>query len=103
MINIVKEIKINILHSVKFLIRVYKRSSMFAFSLALFVVFALLSDYFCQFEGFRLIVVECSATVSLTCIFLYIFDFVNGIKNWLNRPKVYSQAVRVSVGIPKKR
>lgn len=79
---------------------------MFAFSLALFVVFALLSDYFCQFEGFRLIIVEGSATVALTCIFLYIFDFVNGIKNCLkqraSKEKIQSNTLNVTVGIPKK-
>lgn len=79
---------------------------MFAFFLALFVVFALLSEYFCQFEGFRLLVVECSATVCLTCTILYIFDFINGIKNCFkqrgSKEKVQECCTRVTVGMPEK-
>ena len=75
---------------------------MFAFSLALCIVSVLFMKYFTGFEGFRLIVLECSATVCLTCTILYIFDFVNEIKDRINRPKVYSQSTKVTIGIPEK-
>ena len=106
MINIVKEIKIDILKGVKFLMRVYKRDAMFSFSLAIFIVSAFSIYYSHKVAGFRLIVLECSATVCLTCIFLYIFDLINGIKNYFkqrgSKEKVQECCTRVTVGIPKK-
>lgn len=103
MINIFKELKIVLPKSIKFLIRTLKRKDMLAFCISLFIVFFCLIDVLCKSTFSVNCVVLFSSTVALTCIFLYIFDFVNGIKNWINRPKVYSQAVRATVGIPKKR
>lgn len=75
---------------------------MLAFCISLFIVFFCLIDVLCKSTFSVNCVVLFSSTVALTCIFLYIFDFVNEIKNWLNRPKVYSQTVKATIGIPKK-
>lgn len=82
MINIVKEIKINILNSVKFLMRVCKRGTMFAFTLSICIVLALSMHYLDQSAGCRLVMFECSAIACLTCIFLYIADFIKATKKF---------------------
>ena len=82
MINIVKELKINILNSVKFLMRVCKRGTMFAFTLSICIVLALSMHYLDQSTGCRLVMFECSSIVCLTCIFLYIVDFIKAIKKF---------------------
>lgn len=106
MINIVKEIKIDILKGVKFLMRVYKRDAMFSFSLAIFIVSAFSIYYSHKVSGFRYIVFECSAIMVLSYTFLYIFDFVKAIKNCLkqraSKEKIQSNTLNVTVGIPKK-
>ena len=75
---------------------------MLAFCLSSFIVFFCLIDVLCKSNFAVNCVVLFSATVALTCIILYIFDFVNEIKQWINKPKIYSQSVNVSVGVPKK-
>jgi hypothetical protein len=105
MINIVKELKINILNSVKFIMRVYKRGTMFAFTLSICIVLALSMHYFGNFDGFRFVLLELSTAICLTCVFLYIVDFIKFIIKSIKRPKkvkTYSNAIRVTVGIPKK-
>jgi hypothetical protein len=103
MINIVKEIKINILNCVKFVIRAYKRSTMFAFTLALCIVLTLSMLHSGEFTGVRFVLLECSSVLFLTTCILYLFDLVAKIKELITRPKIIGQQItRVSVGIPKK-
>ena len=85
MINIVKEIKIELLKGIKFLMRVYKRDAVFSFSLAVFIVLTFSSYYFQKVSGIRYTALECSAIMVLTYTILYIFDFVNAVKNFFIR------------------
>lgn len=80
MINIVKELKIEILKGFKLLIRVIKRKQMFAFSLALFIVISLFPEQTGDYSIVRYILLQASAVVALTCSILYLFDFVAFLK-----------------------
>jgi hypothetical protein len=101
MINIVKEIKINILNSVKFLMRVCKRGTMFAFTLSICIVLALSMHYLDQSAGCRLVMFECSAIVCLTCIFLYLVDFIKAIKKFFKHLEEKRKFKRYAKTLPK--
>ena len=79
---------------------------MFAFSLALCIVLTFSTKYFQEFDTVRFVLLELSSTICLTCIFLYIVDFIkfvsNEIKNRSKKAKTYSHGIKVSVGIPEK-
>ena len=62
--------------------RVCKRGAMFAFTLSICIVLALSMYYLDHSAGCRLVMFECSAIACLTCIFLYIVDFIKAIKKF---------------------
>ena len=103
MINIVKEIKINILNSVKFLMRVYKRGTMFALFFSFLLVYALV--YFNHLEpSIFLHIASFSLAMLLTLTFLYILDLIKAIKKFFEdkaEERVYKKLtekmIRVSI------
>ena len=97
MINIFKELHIEIWKGLKLLFRVIRRKEMLAFSLAILIVLMYDFTNIVHLTGARYILFECSSVVALTCAFLYLFDFLKWIKNFCTQEKSYKSFTRVSV------
>lgn len=77
MMNLIKELKIDIENCLRFIITNCNRGFMFALSLSLFVVFFCLKAFLCKGEFYTDVIVLVSLVILLTTIFLYIMDGIS--------------------------
>jgi hypothetical protein len=79
MMNLIKELKIDIVKGLQFLFTVCKRGFMFSLALSLFIVFFCLKNILCKGEPCTDWIVFISAVIFLTTVFLYILDALSFI------------------------
>ena len=97
MINLIKEVKVNLLEWTQFCAKVLKRKVFMLFTFSVTLVSGLLYFYVKDYTFF-LIVFSISASVFLTMLLLFISDIPKNIKARFENKKSINKSINVTIG-----